>query len=109
MKAAVDKATELAAADADHVMLQQFENPANSAVHRATTGPEIWRDTAGAVDIFVAGVGTGGTITGVGEYLKKKKPSVQVRCAVSIAVRHLAQCAECLAQLLAAGAEAGCV
>lgn len=56
----------------------QFENPANPAAHRATTGPEIWRDTDGAVDIFIAGVGTGGTLSGVGEFLKSKKPSVQI-------------------------------
>ena len=78
MKAAVEAAQDLAAKSEDAIMLQQFENPANRDVHRATTGPEIWRDTAGAVDIFVAGVGTGGTITGVGEYLKEKKSSVKV-------------------------------
>ena len=59
-------------------MLEQFKNPANAEAHRRTTGPEIWEDTGGAVDVFVAGVGTGGTITGVGEVLKLKKPSVRV-------------------------------
>ena len=78
MPGAVKKAEELAAADARYFIPQQFENPANPAIHRATTAEEIWADTDGQVDIFVAGVGTGGTVTGVGEALKAKKPGVQV-------------------------------
>ncbi|MFB0935294.1 MAG: cysteine synthase A [Propionivibrio sp.] len=78
MAGAIGRAEEMAAADARYVIPQQFENPANPAIHRETTAEEIWRDTDGQVDIFVAGVGTGGTITGVGEVLKAKKPSVQV-------------------------------
>ena len=78
MPGAIKKADELAAADSRYFIPQQFENPANPAIHRATTAEEIWADTDGQVDIFVAGVGTGGTVTGVGEALKEKKPGVQV-------------------------------
>ena len=78
MGGAINRAKELAASDARYFIPQQFENPANPAIHRATTAEEIWADTDGQVDIFVAGVGTGGTVTGVGEVLKARKPSVQV-------------------------------
>ena len=78
MTGAINKAKELAAADAKYFIPQQFENPANPAVHRSTTAEEIWNDTDGQVDIFVSGVGTGGTITGVGEVLKARKPGVQI-------------------------------
>jgi cysteine synthase A len=78
MKGAIAKADERAATIANAVIPQQFENPANPEIHRKTTAEEIWNDTQGEVDIFVAGIGTGGTITGVGQVLKKHKPSVHV-------------------------------
>ena len=78
MPGAIAKAEELAKSDQHYFIPQQFENPANPAIHRATTAEEVWRDTEGGVDIFVAGVGTGGTITGVGEVIKARKPSVQM-------------------------------
>lgn len=78
IRAAVEKSEELAASIPGAVLARQFENAANPAIHYATTGPEIWQDTDGEVDIFVAGVGTGGTVSGTGRYLKEQKPGLQV-------------------------------
>ncbi len=86
MAGAIAKAEEIAASDARYVLLQQFKNPANPAIHEATTGPEIWDDTDGAIDIFVAGVGTGGTITGVSRFIKQQKG----RAILSVAVEPTA-------------------
>ena len=86
MKGAIAKAEEIAASDAKYVLLQQFKNPANPAIHEATTGPEIWNDTDGQIDIFVSGVGTGGTITGVTRYIK----NTQGKAITSVAVEPTA-------------------
>ena len=86
MNGAVAKAEEIAASDPRYVLLQQFKNPANPAIHEATTGPEIWDDTDGAIDIFVGGVGTGGTITGVTRFIKK----TQGKAIISVAVEPAA-------------------
>ncbi|MCI8869716.1 MAG: cysteine synthase A [Lawsonibacter sp.] len=91
MSGAIAKAEELAAQLPGAFLPGQFVNPANPAAHRASTGPEIWRDTGGQVDIFVAGVGTGGTLTGVGEYLKQQNPNIQIAAVEPAASPVLSQ------------------
>ena len=86
MKGAIAKAEEIAASDPKYVLLQQFKNPANPAIHEKTTGPEIWHDTEGAIDILVSGVGTGGTITGISRYIK----NTQGKAIISVAVEPTA-------------------
>ena len=78
MQGAIDKAEELAASLPHSFIPSQFDNPANPSAHRTSTGPEIWRDTDGKIDLFVAGVGTGGTLSGVGEYLKSQNPAIRI-------------------------------
>ncbi len=92
MPGAVRKAEELVAQNPNYYMPQQFKNPANPEIHRKTTAEEIWRDTGGAVDVFVSGVGTGGTITGVGEVLKSRKPGVRIVAVEPAASPVISQC-----------------
>ncbi len=92
MSGAIEKAKELVKEIKGSFMPSQFENPANAAVHFKTTGPEVWMDTDGRMDIFVAGVGSGGTITGAGEYLKSMNPDVQIVAVESR--KHLRYCPE---------------